>query len=179
MNSNIIKILAIVLIVVLLIIFINVKKQKPSTKEILSNEEMYDYIVDLWAYFEEDNIEKYTKEQLVVIAITAYDAEVNNGGLSQFFSNSSRFLAPIISNSLKQLKAYKHKKQFDDFIKQNNIDVNNLEAFISEDANHFIDKYSDYPFDEFDSDFYELEQTENLYNLTLEYAKNNYDEIFK
>lgn len=179
MNSNVIKILAIALIIVLIIIFISIIKEKPSLQEKLSNEEIYDYIVDLWAYFEEENIEKYTQEQLVVISITAYDGEVNNGGLCQFFSNSSQFFAPMISNSLEQIKADKHKKQFDNFIKQNNIDINNLDSFVSEDVDDFITKYDDYPFDDFDSEFYELEQTESLYNLTLEYAKNNYDEIFK
>ena len=30
---------------------------------------------------------------------------------------------------------------------------------------------------DYDSEFYELEEEENLYNLTLEYAKKNYDKI--
>lgn len=131
----------------------------------LTDEEIYDYIVDLWAYFEYKNIEEYTEEQLVVISVTAYDGEMNNGGISQFLSNSSNIFLKDLLNSLKEIKAEKHKKQLEDFIKNNKIDINNLESLEIENEN------------DYDSEFYALEEEENLYELTLEYAKKNYDKI--
>lgn len=165
MNSNIIKILVVIILVAILIYLMATQKKDLSSKQVLTDEEIYDYIVDLWAYFEDKNIEEYTEEQLVVISVTAYDGEMNNGGISQFLTNSSNMFLPMLSNSLNQIKAIKHKKQLEDFIKNNKIDINNLESLEIENEN------------DYDSEFYELEEEENLYNLTLEYAKKNYDKI--
>lgn len=175
MNTNIIQILIISLIIALLII-IGIKCFKRSPQ--LSDEEINDYIIDLWVNFEEHTIEKYTKQQLVVISIIAYDSEINNGGLNQFFSNSSRIFAAYISNSLEQINAKKHQKQFDKFVAENKIDVNKLDLFVSNDINEFIKQYDNYSFSAFDKEYYKLEKEENLSNLIIEYAKNNYDEIF-
>lgn len=165
MNSNIIKILVVIILVAILIYLMATQKKDLSSKQVLTDEEIYDYIVDLWAYFEDKNIEEYTEEQLVVISVTAYDGEMNNGGISQFLTNSSNMFLPMLSNSLNQIKAIKHKKQLEDFIKNNKIDINNLESLEIENEN------------DYDSEFYELEEEENLYDLILEYAKKNYDKI--
>ena len=165
MNSNIIKILVVIIFVAILIYLMATQKKDLSSKQVLMDEEIYDYIVDLWAYFEDKNVKEYTEEQLVVISVTAYDGEMNNGGISQFLTNSSNMFLPMLSNSLNQIKAIKHKKQLEDFIKNNKIDINNLESLEMENEN------------DYDSEFYELEEEENLYNLTLEYAKKNYDKI--
>ena len=165
MNSNIIKILVVIILVAILIYLMATQKKDLSSKQVLTDEEIYDYIVDLWAYFEDENIEEYTEEQLVVISVTAYDGEMNNGGISQFLTNSSNMFLPMLSNSLNQIKAIEHKKQLEDFIKNNKIDINNLESLEIENEN------------DYDSDFYELEEEENLYDLILEYAKKNYDKI--
>lgn len=165
MNSNIIKILVVIILVAILIYLMATQKKDLSSKQVLTDEEIYDYIVDLWAYFEDKNVKEYTEEQLVVISVTAYDGEMNNGGISQFLTNSSNMFLPMLSNSLNQIKAIKHKKQLEDFIKNNKIDINNLESLEMENEN------------DYDSEFYELEEEENLYNLTLEYAKKNYDKI--
>lgn len=165
MNSNIIKILVVIILVAILIYLMATQKKDLSSKQVLMDEEIYDYIVDLWAYFEDKNVKEYTEEQLVVISVTAYDGEMNNGGISQFLTNSSNMFLPMLSNSLNQIKAIKHKKQLEDFIKNNKIDINNLESLEIENEN------------DYDSEFYELEEEENLYNLTLDYAKKNYDKI--
>ena len=165
MNSNIIKILVVIILVAILIYLMATQKKDLSSKQVLTDEEIYDYIVDLWAYFEDKNIEEYTEEQLVVISVTAYDGEMNNGGISQFLTNSSNMFLPMLSNSLNQIKAIKHIKQLEGFIKNNKIDINNLESLEIENEN------------DYDSEFYELEEEENLYDLILEYAKKNYDKI--
>lgn len=173
MNKTIISILIIILII-LVIIVVSLSGTKNSSKKQLSNEELNDYIVDLWVNYEENT--EYTKEQLVVISLTAYDSEINNGGLCQFFSNSSRVFAPLISDSLEQIKATKHKELFDKFIKDNKIDLKKLDSFETDNVDEFIDQYDDYPFDEFDSEYYQLE---SMTNLIINYAKDHYKEIIK
>ena len=165
MNSNIIKILVVIILVAILIYLMATQKKDLSSKQVLTDEEIYDYIVDLWAYFEDKNIEEYTEEQLVVISVTAYDGEMNNGGIGQFLTNSSNMFLPMLSNSLKQINALQHKKQLDTFINDNKVDINNIESFELENES------------EYDNEFYELEAEENLYELIIEYAKKNYDKI--
>lgn len=180
MNKNVIRILIIGLVAIFIVMIINIDiSKKPESIRKLSLREMDDYIIDLYVNFDEENIGNYSKQELVIISVMMYDAEINNGGLCQFFVNSSRIFAPIISDSLEQIKALKHKEQFDNFIKQNKLDVNNLNSFMSDDVDEFISQYERYSFDDFDMEYYELEQTENLSNLMLEYAENNYDKIFK
>lgn len=174
MKTSMMWVLLICIIIAISIIVIISNKENKVLREMLSDSEINDYIIDLWVNYDENN--KYTQEQLVVISLTAYDSEINNGGLNQFFSNSSREFAPIISDSLDKVKALKHKELFDNFIKENKIDLKKLESFDTDNVDEFIAQYDEYPFDEFDSEYYQLE---SLTNLILAYSKNNYNKIIK
>lgn len=174
MKTSMMWVLLICIIFAISIIVIISNKENKVLREMLSDSEINDYIIDLWVNYDENN--KYTQEQLVVISLTAYDSEINNGGLNQFFSNSSREFAPIISDSLDKVKALKHKELFDNFIKENKIDLKKLESFDTDNVDEFIAQYDEYPFDEFDSEYYQLE---SLTNLILAYSKNNYNKIIK
>ena len=48
-------------------------------------------------------MESLTGEEVVILAIEALEREVNNGGYSQFFVNSSREFAPTIVESLRRI----------------------------------------------------------------------------
>jgi hypothetical protein len=48
-------------------------------------------------------IESLTAEEYVVLAVEALEREVNNGGYSQFFFNSSNKYAPIIVDTLQRI----------------------------------------------------------------------------
>ena len=102
MKSSMIWIILICIMVAISIIILFSKNEKSSSKDILGDNEINDYIIDLWINYDSNNT--YTKEQLVVISLTAYDSEINNGGLCQFFSNSSKEFAPNISNYLEEIK---------------------------------------------------------------------------
>ena len=177
MKSSMIWIILICIVVAISIIILFSKDEKSSSKDILGDNEINDYIIDLWINYDSNNT--YTKEQLVVISLTAYDSEINNGGLCQFFSNSSKEFAPNISNSLEEINAIKHKEQFDKFIKANKINLNELEQYETDSIEDFIDKYDDLPFEDFDREYYELEQEESITNLLIEYTKTNYNKIIK
>ena len=184
MNESTIRTLTIVLVIVFVKAIIknikNFKKKsisKFSSKELEYNE-ILDSITDLCINFDDNNREKYTNQQLVVISVMEYYNEVMNGGICQFFVNSSRVFAPILSASLDEVNAKEHKYHFDNFIEQNKIDVNDLNSFKSEDEDEFIEQYDKYPFEDFDMKFYDIDKTEKLCDLIIEYAKNNFDAIF-
>jgi UDP-N-acetylmuramoylalanine-D-glutamate ligase len=45
-------------------------------------------------------VDDMTEEEIIVLAVEALEREVNNGGYSQFFANSSREYTPIIVHAL-------------------------------------------------------------------------------
>lgn len=177
MKSSMIWIILICIVAAISIIILFSKNETSSSKDILGDNEINDYIIDLWINYDSNNT--YTKEQLVVISLTAYDSEINNGGLCQFFSNSSKEFAPNISNSLEEINAIKHKDLFDKFIKDNKINLKELDSYESDNVEDFIDKYDDLPFEDFDRKYYELEKEESITNLLIEYTKSKYNEIIK
>ena len=91
-----------------------------------------------------------------------YSMEVNNGGLCQFFVNSGRVVAPLLSECLKAVGAVKHQNLFDEFIMENKIDLNDLDSFVIDDAEEFETQAERYPFDEFDDQFSELPPLEDI-----------------
>jgi hypothetical protein len=46
------------------------------------------------------DVDDLTEEEIIVLAVEALEREVNNGGYSQFFVNSSREYTPIIVHAL-------------------------------------------------------------------------------
>ena len=88
MKSSMIWVIIICIVIAISLIVVFSKNDKSTSKDILSDSNINDYIIDLWINYDSNNT--YTQEQLVVIALIAYDSEINNGGLCQFFSNSSK-----------------------------------------------------------------------------------------
>lgn len=98
--------------------------------------------------------------QKVVYAVNCLEVEVNNGGLCQFFVNSSRMVAPYISEYLGIIGAEEHKLLFDGFITKNCIDLNDLSSFKIRHVKDFDKQVQRYPFDEYDDAFYGLPSLE-------------------
>lgn len=65
------------------------------------------------------------------------------------------------------------------FIKDNKINLKELDLYESDNVEDFIDKYDDLPFEDFDRNYYELEKEESITNLLIEYTKTNYNKIIK
>lgn len=143
----------------------DLKYLKMSLEELcsLSDEDLYAAIVIKI----EHKIEKYddlvegmrhlSNAERTFYVCQYYEMEVNNGGLCQFFVNSSRQVAPFLSNCLKTIGAIEHKELFDSFISNNNIDVKHLDSFIIYKVKDFEKQMARYPFDMFDDAFYNLE----------------------
>lgn len=153
-----------------------------STEELaqLNDEELFEAVsarVDDAICTEDDiatEIESVNKEKRVFYSAYWYEAEVNNGGLCQYFTNSSRATAPYLSEALEIIGAIKHKEHFDKFIDDNNIDVNDLSMFECEDVDEFEEKTKIFDFDKFDEKFYEIGSIEEY---LVKYARENIDKF--
>lgn len=128
-----------------------------------------EHIVDQCEGFE-DGVAALNPCQKVFYSVSWLDTEVNNGGLCQFFVNSSRMVAPLVSEYLSAIGAKEHKKLYDEFIAKYEINVDDLSSFDLEDLDELEEQYERYPFDEFDDLFYDLEPLETY--LT-KYAREN------
>ena len=153
-----------------------------STEELaaLSDEDLFvacklriDVIVDACA----DSAEAFARlndHQKVVYALDYLEMEVNNGGLCQFFVNSSRVVAPYVSDYMALIGASEHKALFDGFINQYGIDLNDLSSFIIHRHRDYEAQTKRYPFDEYDDAFYELEP---LQNHLISFVKKHIDKF--
>ncbi len=92
----------------------------------------------------------------VFYAIDYFDMEYLNGGLCQFFVNSSRAVAPYVSESLRTVGADKHAEMYDSFASDNGIDLGDLSEFDTDSIDKYMLLSKKYPFDDFDDAFYKL-----------------------
>lgn len=100
------------------------------------------------------------EHQKVLFAVNYLEMEVNNGGLCQFFVNSSRAVAPHISEYLGIIGAKEHKELFDSFIEKHKIDLHDLSSFEITRIKDYEKQTQHYPFDEYDDAFYQLDTLE-------------------
>ena len=108
-----------------------------------------------------DGFNSLNEEQRIFYAIYYLEMEVNNGGLCQFFVNSSRMVAPIVSEYMEIIGAIEHKNLYDSFIEKYKINTYDLSSFDCETVEDFQSQYDRYPFDEYDDAFCELEPLQN------------------
>ena len=108
---------------------------------------------DEWA----DGVNSLNPSQKVLYSLVWLGMEVNNGGLCQFFVNSSRMVAPFISEYMELVGAHEHKQLYDGFVQKHGIDLCDLSFFDVDKAEEFEQKANSYPFDEYDDAFYDME----------------------
>lgn len=113
-----------------------------------------------------------SKEERSVYCTNYLDCEVNNGGLCQFFANSSKVAAPFIADSLATIGALEHKELFETFVNKYGIDTNDLSSFKSDDVEAFLAQYKRFPFDEYDNAFYDMKP---LRDYLVGFVKENID----
>ena len=120
-----------------------------------------------------DSLNSYEK---VFYAIDYFDMEYLNGGLCQFLVNTSRAVAPYVSESLRTVGADKHAEMYDSFVSDNRIDLSNLSEFDTDSIDKYMLLCIKYPFDDFDDAFINL----GLLRPYLEkYIRENLNEFTK
>ena len=107
-----------------------------------------------------DGVDSLNPSQKIFYSLNWLEVEVNNGGLCQFFVNSSRMVAPFISEYMAIVGAFEHKELFDKFILSSGINFSDLSFFDIDDLGEFEEKYEAYPFDDYDNEFYDMEPLE-------------------
>lgn len=100
-----------------------------------------------------EGIASLNDAQKLLFALNTFETEVNDGGLCQFFVNSSRAVAPFISEYFDKLGVDEHKALFDGFVTSNGIDLKDLESFSVASAEEFVNCKNRYPFGEYDDKF--------------------------
>ncbi len=123
---------------------------------------------------EDKELEQFTGARKTVYILSLFDSEIQNGGLCQFFVNSSRIVAPYVLESLKRVGAQEHLNLFKEFITTNNIDVSDLESFKVFSKRGYIKQTKRFDFDSFDDKYYELPA---LQEKVVAYIKNNINEF--
>ncbi len=146
----------------------------------LSNDALFNTVffqnLDIAESAEDENkeLEQFAGARRTVYILDLFDSEIQNGGLCQFFVNSSRAVAPYVSESLKLVGANEHHELFEHFITTNNIDVSDLELFKIFSKRGYIKQTKRFDFDAFDEAYYELPV---LQEKIVEYIKNNINEF--
>ena len=135
-------------------------------------EAVYFYNLDLVESYpsENDALSQISPERRVVYILSIFDMELQNGGLCQFFVNSSRNLAPYIDECLKTVGAEEHRKLLAEFVADNQIDLNELDSFIIFDVEEYAAQTKRYDFDAFENPYFEMTP---LQDFILGYIKAN------
>lgn len=162
------------------------KYQKMSVEELreLSDEDLRDalserLLVEQEKYEWEVNVclHKFKGAKRIFFIVNYFDMEVQNGGLCQFFVNSSREVAPYILKCLRMIGAVNYEKLLRDFVEKHGIDLTELDSFIVEEIDDYEAQTERYPFDDFDDEYYALYEKEPLEDLLIAYAKQNLDDF--
>lgn len=146
----------------------------------LSDDDLFETIyfqnIDIAEAAEDENkeLEQFTGARKTVYVLGLFDSEIGNGGLCQFFVNSSRIVAPYVIESLRCVGADEHLNLFEEFITTNNVDVSDLESFKVFSKRGYIKQTKRFDFDSFDDKYYELPA---LQEKVVTYIKNNINEF--
>jgi hypothetical protein len=132
-----------------------------------------DYVINLLK--RRGDIKKLTEQQKNFYLNQVFEMEMNNGGISQYFFNTSGQYAHQTVNSLKAVGAEKTadilQKAIDKFPKKTVPEDYNKRADILEN----LEDKNDEIWDKFDDRFYEY--AENLNELNLNYVRQNIDDF--
>ena len=123
-----------------------------------------------------DERKKYERQCLTIAVVDEYNREMLCGGIIYYFDYAHKMYPQLLSTCLNEINALKNKKHFDDFIKSNEIDLDNFNDFLYSDSK--LSNEIDTVIKTFDNEFNKILIEENLEDLLYEYAKKNFSKIF-
>lgn len=135
-----------------------------SAMECITEAEVYDL----------NGQKELSREMIYVYTLIKLEMEVNNGGVCQFFVNSSSQCAPFVRDALKAVGALEIRELFESFVNDNGIDVCDLDSFKISRIEDFEEQTKRFDFDKFDERFYEHHE---LHGQIIAYARKNVDRI--
>lgn len=149
----------------------------------MTNDRLYDTIVEevvetLDMDGGEATPESLAGAQLVFYVLDYFDLEVQNGGLCQFYVNSSKKAAPYVSKALAEVGAGEYQELFDRFNETYGIDTEDLSSFAIQKLEEFDRQQARYPFEEFDQAYKELNERCPLNELLIRYAREHLEDFY-
>ncbi|OIQ33068.1 MAG: hypothetical protein BM555_04730 [Crocinitomix sp. MedPE-SWsnd] len=143
-----------------------------------SDDELIQLVFDNLTTKLEDNYERefeiitsLSEERQTIYAIWLVEAEVNNGGFNQFYVNSSGQFAEIAEMAFKNVNS---EKLANLMAKANKIwQEENLAERQDGSMESFSESYEDNPLNDLDSEFYDLCESESLFDLQVQFIRNN------
>ncbi len=115
-----------------------------------------DLVVAVSLRFISDDFEQLNDIQKTVYTAAMLEMEVLNGGMVQFLSNEGAYCAPYVCQALENLGAEEHLQLLQEALEENNVDLNDLSDFITEDLEVFSALYDRYNFDSYDNAYISL-----------------------
>lgn len=113
-------------------------------------------IVALMMQLGGEDFENLNESQKVVYTAAALEMEVLNGGMVQFLSNEGRNAAYYVCEALEKIGATEHLELLQQELTENEVDLSDLSAFVTDDLEEFSKLYDRYDFDAFDSTYESL-----------------------
>ncbi len=124
---------------------------------------------------EYETVISWNKSRQAIYMIWALEAEVNNGGYNQFYSNSSGQFYKHLPEALRRVGANK----FADLTEKANNTFEKEKITKHQDGTieGFSKSYEDNPLNDFDTEFYDLYNTENLQQIQVDFIRKNKKEF--
>ncbi len=118
-----------------------------------------------------------TKATRTALILYMFNDEIQNGGLCQYFVNSTSKMAPFVAEALKIVGAVGFEALFTGFCTKNRIDLTDLSSFETDALDDYEALCERYSFDEFDYAYCDLYDTNPIEPLIAAYARRHLDEF--
>ena len=158
---------------------------KVLTSEIIdrsSDNDLLQIVIDnLSEKFPSDNTKEYktflswNKPQQAIYIISILEDEINNGGFSQYYFNSSGQYANLAPEAFKMVGALAFENLTIRANKIYNMEYSKITKY-QDDSGEGIGiskSHEENPLNKFDDEFYKLEKTENLEKLLVKFIRKN------
>ncbi len=156
--------------------FWNKKKTHFSVSEILKEKSGQDAIIainNLLSTIFDKKPKTLTDQEKVIVLIEEFEREINNGGFSQFYFNTSGNYYNDIVNALEKVKSIK----FLDLLKRSSTPFPDYIIPIGKDERQIIletiEEEAEELWENLEQEFYKYE--ENIYDLLIDYIRENID----
>lgn len=112
--------------------------------------------------------------QKVYSVVSYFHSNIIEGSLCKFFVYADIECYQLVSECLEAIGAYKTKELFDNFVRDNEIDLTDDKVFCCYNDDEYLELFDLYPFEEFDEPYCESDE---VFNSLIEYARMNTREL--
>lgn len=119
------------------------------------------------------NLDALNEYQFAFFVLYEFVLDMQDGGLCQYLCNLITVTVQDTSDCLKTMGFDKIAELFDDFVFGNDIDL----SMLDDEGLDNEEFYESYDFDSFDEKFYEIYESEPIYDTLVKFARENYDTL--